>query len=157
MTFVTFDQFRGFVQEMRAALSNIYAEMHQVNDRLSDVSIFEKKAEFAADMAGTATIGVGELRHIITQAHARAARSLKLWVAALGAVSVVGAAMVTSCTSRANSQLRLECAEAARQELDRRELRNEARDAAIASKAANEALELRDRQLELLIRQRTAP
>jgi hypothetical protein len=149
---VSHSQFKAFVQEVRTALLNVYAELHQVSDRLEDVSIFEKKAEFAADMAGTATIGVSELRGIIDRAHARGARSVKLWVAILGSVSVLGSAAFTASTSRANARLRAECAEVARQEIEHAELRNEARDARLAQKAADWALQARDRQLELLIK-----
>lgn len=153
---VTFEQFRSFVLEVRTALSNFGAELHQVHDRLEDVSLFEKKAEFAADAAETATIGVGELRRMIAtetaKAHARGARSVKAWIAILGATSVLGSAAFASCTSRANDRLRLECAEVSRQEIERAEVRNEARDAHLAELGAEKALEQRDRQLELLIK-----
>jgi hypothetical protein len=142
----------AFVREVRTGFRQLFAELHQVNDRLEDVSIFEKKAEFAADTAETATIGVSEVRTMIDRAHARGARSVKMWIAVLGSVSVLGSAAFSAATSRANASLRLECAEVSRQEIERAEVRNEARDARLAQLAAERALQSRDRQLELLIK-----
>lgn len=163
---------KAYLDAFRQSIETRYATLERETTNLRRNPPGAAQVEFASDQAGTAAIGVAELRSELAKfkgdvtaaisklgadlsqkifvAMAKANGRARLWVAAIAAAGLVVVATITLVDHNSSAQARAAAAEVCNERIDKAELRNEARDRRLAKEGALEYAAEMARQMDTI-------